>query len=167
MRLETLARIVAALNGAGVRYLVVGGVAVTVHGFPRLTVDLDLAVALEEENLRRAIDALASLGYGPVQPGSPADFVDPRIRDAWVREKGMQVLTLVSDRTPEIPIGIFAALPFDFERAWPAALRVPLPEGILMPVVDRETLVAMKEWAGRARDLEDVAALRRQEGSDG
>ena len=39
------------LNDQGIDYLVVGGVAVNIHGVPRMTYDVDLMVSLEGENL--------------------------------------------------------------------------------------------------------------------
>ena len=53
------------LERADVRYLVAGGLAVVAHGYPRLTVDLDLVLALDPANTKRAFDALQSLGYYP------------------------------------------------------------------------------------------------------
>jgi hypothetical protein len=46
------------LERAGVRYLVVGGVAVVLHGYLRTTLDLDLVIQLEPDNLDRALTAL-------------------------------------------------------------------------------------------------------------
>ena len=48
-------RVLAALNAAEVRYLVVGGVAVVLHGYLRTTADLDLVVELETDNVLRAV----------------------------------------------------------------------------------------------------------------
>jgi hypothetical protein len=69
--------IFAVLQRAGVRYLVVGGVAVVLHGHPRFTADLDLVVALDPKNARAAIEALGVLGYRPRAPVSGALFADP------------------------------------------------------------------------------------------
>ncbi len=44
--------VIETLNQSGVRYTVVGGVAAILHGAPRMTGDLDLAVVLDEKNLR-------------------------------------------------------------------------------------------------------------------
>ncbi len=65
MKHAHLVHIVSALNLAAVRYLIVGGVAVNVHGYLRHTKDLDLVIAPEESNCRAAMDALTSLGYVP------------------------------------------------------------------------------------------------------
>jgi predicted nucleotidyltransferase len=62
--------VLAALNDAGVRYLIVGGVAVVLHGHLRATADLDLVVRLEDDNARRAVEALAV----PDRPGLEVDL---------------------------------------------------------------------------------------------
>jgi uncharacterized protein (DUF1330 family) len=69
-------RVLAALERAGVRYLVVGGVAVVLHGFLRTTADLDLVIQLDPANVRRALDALTDLGYQPRAP-VPAESEAP------------------------------------------------------------------------------------------
>jgi hypothetical protein len=46
-----------ALNEAGVRYVLVGGVALNLHGVERATMDVDVAIALDGDNLSRAVDA--------------------------------------------------------------------------------------------------------------
>lgn len=69
-----------ALQAASVRYLVVGGVAVVLHGHPRFTADLDLVVALEPGNARAAVEALAGLGYRPRPPVDGRLFADSAAR---------------------------------------------------------------------------------------
>ena len=54
--------ILTALEEANVRYLVVGGVAVVIHGYLRTTIDLDLVLHLDRENLERALKAFETLG---------------------------------------------------------------------------------------------------------
>ncbi len=67
-----------ALNDRGVRYLVAGGVAVVLHGYSRLTKDLDLVVDLAEEQARAAIDALTGLGLNRAFPSTPASLLTDR-----------------------------------------------------------------------------------------
>lgn len=52
------------LNDRDVRYLVVGGYAVTYHGYPRTTGDLDLWFEQTEENADRVVDMLRAFGFG-------------------------------------------------------------------------------------------------------
>jgi len=51
------------LNEKNVRYVVIGGIALVLHGVLRMTVDLDLIIDLEEENIDRFLSAMKSLGY--------------------------------------------------------------------------------------------------------
>jgi phage replication-related protein YjqB (UPF0714/DUF867 family) len=55
----------ASLNEARVRYLVVGGYAVALHGHPRYTKDIDVWVGLDEENAGRLIQAIETSGSAP------------------------------------------------------------------------------------------------------
>ena len=100
------------------------------HGYVRYTVDLDLVVALDAENVRRATGTLARLGYKPLMPVNVDDLADPLVREQWAREKGMVVFQLVSDQHPETPVDIFVTAPFDFEAQYTAASWLRLPGGL-------------------------------------
>ena len=121
MKVASLQAIIAALNGAEVRYLIVGGLAVVAHGYVRYTVDVDLIIALDPENTRRALGALEQLGYRPRVPVAMLDFADAQIREGWIRDKGMVVFQLVSDEHIETNVDVFVRVPFDFETQWAKA----------------------------------------------
>src|SRR5262245_15818038 len=99
-------RVLEALNAAGVRYLVVGGVAVVLHGHLRTTADLDLVVQLDRDNVLRAMRALTDLGYRPRAPVSAETFADEEVRESWVRDKGLTVFSLWSSRTPTMEVDL-------------------------------------------------------------
>lgn len=160
MRLLSFEAIAIALQEAGVRYLVAGGLAVNAHGYLRFTKDVDIVIQLESGNLRRALGALSALGYKPAVPVTFDQFADPAQRESWVREKGMQVLQLWSDRHPETSIDIFVTEPFGFDAEYGHALEKPLREGLPVRFVTIETLIRMKEQAGRPQDLLDIENLR-------
>lgn len=151
--------IFSALSSGGVRYLVVGGVAVVLHGHTRFTSDVDLVVALDEANVRRAIEALRTLGYRPRAPVDALGFADAETRRSWIEEKNLTVFSLWSPAHPGTEVDFFVEEPFDFDRAFERALRVDLG-GIEVPVAPVEELVALKQRAGRPKDLEDIAELR-------
>jgi hypothetical protein len=150
--------VLAPLEKAGVRYLVVGGVAVVLHGYLRTTLDLDLVLQLKRDNLELALKALADLGFEPQAPVPLSSFADPQIRESWFREKNMTVFSLWHPNHPGFAVDLFIQEPFDFDAAYLRAVRVPLQE-VQATVVSRDDLVAMKRAAGRPRDLEDIAAL--------
>jgi len=153
-------RVLVALSGAGARYLVVGGVAVVLHGHMRMTRDLDLVVDLDPENLRRVLEVLQGLEYRPRAPVELFDFLDPARRQSWIEQEGMRVFSLWSTRLRTTEVDIFAEPPFDFEEAAARAARVVVG-GETVPVVSLEDLLALKLRAGRRVDLDDIEALRR------
>ena len=153
-----LERIFAALEASRARYLVVGGVAVVLHGHPRFTADLDLVISLDRSNLSRALRALEGLGYRPRAPVALAEFLDPDVRRAWIEEKGMTVLALWSPELPATEVDVFASEPFAFEAAYGRALRADLGT-TAVPVASLADLIDLKRRAGRPQDLEDVRAL--------
>lgn len=152
-------QVLAALNADGVRYLVVGGVAVVLHGHLRTTADLDLVVELAPENARRAVAALSRLGFRPRAPVPAEEFADARARQTWIDEKDLTVFSLWSERLPEVEVDLFVKEPFLFGEAYARALRVPL-DTTTVTVVSLEDLIALKRASGRPIDLADVEALR-------
>lgn len=157
-----------ALTDAGVRFIVVGGLAVNVYGYLRLTLDIDLVAQLTAENIRWAFDALASLGYRPLVPVTAEQFGDAPTREGWIREKGMRVLRFHSDLHPLTPVDLFVTEPFPFEEAYRDATVRDLSDVGGIRVVALETLKRMKQEAGRPQDLADVDNLRfRKEEANG
>ncbi|MFO1426587.1 MAG: hypothetical protein U1F11_06360 [Steroidobacteraceae bacterium] len=163
MTLGSVDVIIRALNAAGVRYLVAGGLAVNAHGYLRLTMDVDLVVQLVPENIGRAFAVLAGLGYRPSVPVTAEQFARPEQRERWMREKSMTVLQLWSDAHRETSIDLFVAEPFDFDDEHRRAWRRELAAGVEVPFISLATLIRMKEQAGRPQDLIDVEHLRIRE----
>lgn len=160
MTLAALEAVFTALNTARVHYLVVGGVAVNAHGYQRMTQDLDLALDLATANVQAALNGLAALGYRPLLPVPIAGFADPEQRNSWIRDKNLEAFSLVSPQFPRLTVDLLARIPFDFTAEWSRADRVQLSPGLEMPLLGIDALIAMKEAAGRRRDLDDAEQLR-------
>lgn len=159
MKVASLAEIAGALNTAGVRYIVVGGLAVVAHGYGRQTVDLDLVVQLEPESIQALFAALAGLGYQPRVPVTAAGMADAAQRQRWIAEKGMTVLNFFSDRHRETPVDVFVTEPFDFDREYARAPVEEIAPGVPLRIVRLATLLSMKREAGRPQDLADIHEL--------
>lgn len=151
-------RLLTALSKAGVRYLVVGGVAVVLHGYLRATADLDLIVDFDQPNVEKAVETLDGLGFQSRAPVPLRAFADPGERQRWASEKNMQVFSLWHSNMPGFEVDLFVSspLPFDdlFRRAVLAAIG-----GSNVPVASIDDLIAMKRAVGRPRDQEDIEAL--------
>jgi hypothetical protein len=148
-----------ALGERKVRYMVVGGVALVLHGAVRLTVDLDLMVALDERNLEKFIAAMTSCGYRPKLPVPASDFVRKEIRERWISTKNMKVFSFFHPRRPFEIVDVFVDEPVPFRRTY--ARRETVKAGALsIPVVSRGDLIALKKLSARPQDLEDIKMLR-------
>jgi hypothetical protein len=86
----------AALHEAGVRNVVVGGVAVVMQGHVRTTVDLGLVIDLAVEPATAAMDALGRLGLLPRIPVEPRAFADESKRLDWVPVRVASVADLIA-----------------------------------------------------------------------
>ena len=156
---EDIAEIIAALNQAGVIYVVVGGLAVNYWGYNRPTKDLDIVLKLEDTNVRAAMGALAALGFRPRIPVPLSDFASEANRKRWRLEKDMLVFQVESDRFREIPIDVFVEEPFDVSEQYAAGPRGKLAEGVFMPIVTYEALRTLKLVANRDVDQVDLRRL--------
>ena len=151
--------VLAALEERKVRYLVVGGVAVVLHGYARFTADLDLVIALDAANIAAAMGALGALGYRPRAPVAASDFADPDKRREWILEKGLTVLGLWSPEHPATEVDVFVEEPFAIEPALLRATRAKLGANTIA-VASIPDLIQLKRKAGRPKDLEDIAKLQ-------
>lgn len=148
-----------ALNKNKVHYLVVGGVAVNLHGIQRATADLDLIVALNSANLEKFVVAMKSLGYKPKVPVAAEDFCDPLNRQKWRDEKGMKVFSFYNPRDPFVLVDIFVYEPMPFEEMNHRKER-RTAFGISIPIASLEDLISLKSEAGRPKDMFDLDALK-------
>jgi predicted nucleotidyltransferase len=149
-----------ALTTAGVRFVVVGGVAVVLHGHPRFTADLDMVIDLAPDQAQAAVDALTGLGFRPRLPVDPRDFADPATRRRWVKDRGLTAFSFHNPDNPLLEVDLFAEAPIDFEALWARAVTMALGS-LTVRVASIEDLILMKERAGRPQDIADLQVLRR------
>ncbi len=147
------------LNQHQVRYVVIGGVAVNLHGFARATGDLDVAVSLTDKELNKFIAAVKALGLVPRVPVRLEDLADAKKREEWIHEKNMLVFSVYNPKDPMDQIDVMIQSVVDFENLFKD--RVIMKEGEFeIPVASIENLIVLKQHAGRQRDKIDIQALR-------
>jgi hypothetical protein len=158
---SSIQSIVQALNDASVRYLIAGGLAVVAHGHVRFTVDVDLILDLDPANVKKALRALAGLGYRPRPPVPLDQFADAPTRERWIQEKGLTVFTLFSPEHDMTEVDLFVRSPFDFEAAFKSALHAEVAPNVSATFVGLQDLLSMKRKVGRPQDIADVQQLQR------
>jgi hypothetical protein len=159
MRLQDVEAILKALNDANVRYLLVGGLAVIAHGYVRLTVDVDIVLHLEQENVIRAMHALEAIGYQPLVPVKAIEFADAEQRRKWIEEKNMIVFQMRHSDRESTRLDIFVKEPFSFTDEYQRAHWDEVV-GVRVPILCYDELLDLKRRSGRAQDLLDIEQLQ-------
>src|SRR3970040_67861 len=108
-----------ALSDGQVQYVLVGGLAVQLHGFLRSTFDIDLVLAMNDANLSRFIAVAKRHGLVPVIPVPIDSLRDSSQIDRWHREKGMLAFAL---REPQaggsaVDVLVRSDVPYDMLKA--------------------------------------------------
>jgi predicted nucleotidyltransferase len=132
------------LNSNGVRYLIIGGYAVGYHGYPRATGDMDIWIAIDEENARKTACAVQEFGM-PLDRVSEDVFLQPdKIIRMGVPPVRIEVLTGIS--------GV------DFNECFKQR-EVIESDGIPINMISLPMLKKNKNAAGRLKDLDDLHHL--------
>lgn len=132
-----------------VKYLIIGGWAVSIHAQPRATQDMGIFVAPDKANLEAVYEAL-------VRFGAPLENVD--------RERFLTPGAYYRIGAPPGQVDIFSRIPgVQFDACWPKRVEVRLDDegGLSANIISAEDLIAAKIASGREQDLADVQAIRR------
>jgi hypothetical protein len=147
-------KLLSIFNDKRVKYLIVGGYAVSFHAQPRATKDLDIFIGPSAENAAAVHAALAQFG-APIEGLKPDDLIE---RGKFFR---MGTPPVMVDIMPEI-IGVA------FDDAWSRRIETLIDSdlGLTAPIISEIDLIAAKLAAGRPQDLADVDAINKAKGDE-
>jgi predicted nucleotidyltransferase len=137
-------RVLGAFINAEVRFIIIGGRAVQFHGHKRLTKDLDLLIEASQQNGKKLMEALKSLGTTFTKPEALEKLSEDRRVKGSVCFYPVEYLTAIN--------GV------RFVDAWADAVPATV-EGVTVHVLSKPHLIVSKQNTGRALDAEDVKAL--------
>ena len=143
----------------GVKYLIVGGIAVNLLGSLRSTADLDIIVELSDRNIEKIIGILKNNGYYVKQPVNPMELAVKETRDDWIKNKNLKAFNFYKKEGLE-EVDIIIESPLSFEKAMETAVLIKVDD-ITLPVISAENLIEMKKHAGRAVDKLDIEELKK------
>jgi hypothetical protein len=147
-----------AFQKAKVKYVIVGGIAINLHGFLRSTADIDILVEMSNENLKKVVMILKKKGYRVKQPVDPMGIADRRTRLDWIQNKHMKAFNFYKD-TELKEVDIIIDTPISYEVAKKNKVGFKTDIGFL-PVISIDDLIKMKKKAGRPADKIDVGQLK-------
>jgi predicted nucleotidyltransferase len=132
------------LNDNQVRYLVVGGYAVALHGHPRYTKDIDIWIEMEADNAKKVIQALVQFGFGSLDIKSEDFLVPDEIIQLGYSPSRIDLITTLP--------GV------EFPACYNTRVEVDM-DGTVVNFIDLENLKKNKRASGRAQDLADLENL--------
>lgn len=147
--LDELSQLISALDENGVEYAVCGGLALTIHGFPRATFDIDILI--RPESLEKAYEIAAKFEY------------DIRGLDMSFKERAVEIrrVSKIDEDGEVLPLDFLLVTP-KVEDVWRTKEKLIWQERELW-IVSREGLIKMKQLAGRAKDLIDIDRIENEE----
>jgi len=148
------------LNNKGIKYIVVGGMAVNLHGIPRATYDIDLLLYLEDRNLKKFLILLKEWGFRPRVPVDIMDFADKKKRQDWIKNKNMKAFNLINPDWAIREIDIIIDTPVDYKKAIKSVKNIKF-YNVVVPIISIDNLILMKSKSNREQDKADIRNLRK------
>jgi len=155
-----LKEIIISLAAAEIKFVICGGVAVVLHGVERLTMDIDLALSMDADNLSAMINVMHDIGMTPRVPVPAETLLNPDMRKIMVQEKNALVFTFIDIKNPYRQVDIF----IQNENLYSELIRdssVIEISGYKIPVISINKLISMKKEVNppREKDLSDIREL--------
>lgn len=160
------AELLQSLADAEVEYVLVGGLAVQLHGYMRATIDIDLVLAMNDANLEKFIGVAREHGLQPNIPVPIDALRNSEQIETWYREKGMLAFSLRETQAGGKVVDILVRPQLPFERLLRNAM-VGQFFGRKVMIASIGDLIEMKQFSNRPKDRLDIDALEKiQRGED-
>lgn len=151
--------ILEALYKNKIKYLLVGGLSVNLHGIPRFTQDIDIVISMDEENILKTSSVLEGLGYIPKLPIKARDLLNPEIVQDWVKNKNLKAFCFYHPQDPYKVVDIVLTSSLNFKKSYEHKVIKKL-EDIEIHLISIEDLMEMKKNSGRPQDISDLEMLK-------
>lgn len=148
---KDLREFVECLNSNAVEYLIVGALAVSWHGYPRYSADIDFFLNASPSNAARVLGAIREFGFGSLEISLDDLTAPARVIQLGQEPNRIDLMTSISG------VG--------FDEAWQTRVEGSL-DGIAVNFIGRAALLRNKASTGRAKDRLDVEELRKQDPSN-
>ncbi len=148
------------LTKSEVDFVLVGGLAVALQGYQRVTMDVDVVMAMDEANLQRFISAADAAGLRPTIPVPLASLGQPELIEQWFHEKGMLAFSLRTNETIATVMDVLVRPVVPFVQLRRDATMVKVGS-LAVPVASINHLIEMKSGTGRSKDMIDIEELRK------
>lgn len=149
-----------ALERREVKYVLIGGLAISLHGVERATMDIDVTVAMTPENLTSLVGMARELGMVPVLPVKLETLTDLDQLAQWHQERNLDAFALKAPGAAGITLDVLLYPPVDFSGLRKHAVTFHAGQ-VPVVVASIDDLIALKQAVGRPIDLTDIEHLKR------
>lgn len=143
-----------------VQYLLVGGLAVSLHGVERATMDVDILVAMDPNNMTALIEMAKALELQPVLPVALESLNNLALLKEWHETRNLTAFALSTREIAGVTLDILLFSPLDFSGMLDRAVTFKIAD-VDVHVASIDDLIALKRIANRAIDLSDIEHLEK------
>lgn len=143
-----------------VDYVLIGGLAIALHGIERATMDIDVTVAMTPGNLNSLVEMARELGMTPVLPVPLDTLCDLDQLARWHRERNLEAFALRAPGLTGVTLDVLLYPPVDYAGLRSRAVSFQAGN-VPVVVASIDDLIAMKQAVGRPIDLADIEHLKR------
>lgn len=149
-----------ALDRHKVEYVLIGGLAVAMHGVERNTMDIDVCVVISPVNLQHLIEAAKELRLSPMLPVPLETLGDIETLKQWHSQRNLQAFSLRSADMAGVTLDVLLFPPVDPASMCQRALQLDVA-GVPVRLASIDDLIALKQSVARPIDLADIEHLKR------
>ena len=139
---------------------VIGGLAVSLHGVERATMDVDITVAMNPDNLASLIETARELKLTPVPPVPLEALTDLELLRLWHTERHLEAFALRAPGLAGVTVDVLLFPPVEFVGMARRAVEFNVADTSIR-VASIDDLIALKQAVGRPIDLSDIEHLQR------
>ena len=143
-----------------VDYLLIGGLAVSLHGVERATMDVDITVAMNPDNLASLIETARELKLSPVLPVPLESLGDLELLRQWHAERHLEAFALRTADLAGVTVDVLLFPPVEFAGMASRAAVFNVADTAIQ-VASIDDLIALKQAVGRPIDIADIEHLQR------
>ncbi len=154
---EKITSFLKSLEEEKVEYVLIGGIAVILHGVLRFTADIDIIINFEKENVKKFLKILKKFNLKPRVPINPEDLMFEEKREEWIKGKGAKVINFVDSSGFPFPLQVDVSLTEKYDEIERERKKI---NDFEVWVISKSNLIKLKEKAGRPIDLNDIEKLK-------
>lgn len=143
-----------------VDYVLIGGLAISLHGIERATMDIDVTVAMTPGNLAALVEMARGLGMTPALPVPLEALSDLDQLALWHRERNLEAFALRAPGLSGVTLDVLLYPPVDYAQLRGRAVTFQAGN-VPVVVASIDDLIALKQAVGRPIDLADIEHLKR------